>query len=336
MTTSAGLIHPVNLGPLGLANNLVLAPMHKRTHMAFRLICRRAGAALAHTEMATPEDLLGLGGPRKGGNILATCPEEQPLGVQLLPKDEGPMLEALALLREKRVGDLVDLNFACPSKRVAGGGRGAAFLKKPEAAVRLIEAAVRAVAPVPVTIKIRRGWTDSPQDLDRAMDLARGAVAAGIAGLTLHGRTAAQLYHDTADWGAIGRWVEALAPLPVFGSGDLRSPEAVLDMLRQTGAAGAHLARGVTGAPWVFRQVMELAATGTYAEVTMAERARDFWEHYEGLVAQYGTRIGLRYICQVGRMYTRGIPLAAEARVAIQNAGGPEDLRMICKTYFSD
>jgi nifR3 family TIM-barrel protein len=333
MSHAGNPLRPVQLGPLHLAGNLVLAPMHKRTHLAFRLLARRAGAALTHTEMATPEDLLGAGGPRKGGNLLAAAPEDRPLGIQVLPRDPGPLQEAVALLAERAAGDLVDLNFACPSRRVVRGDRGAAMLKDPDRAVRLVETAVRA-GRLPVTLKMRYGYTDSALDLQRAMEVARESVAAGAVAVTLHARTATQQYHGRADWTVIRRWVEML-PVPVFGSGDLRTPEAVLAMLGETGAAGASIARGAVGAPWIFRQVRELAETGAYRAVTMAERARALLGHYDGLVAQYGPRSGLRMICQVGRMYTRGIADAAAARVAIQNATSREDLERIVERWFT-
>ena len=332
MLATAHLIRPVRLGPLALGGNLVLAPMHHRTHLAMRLLARRAGAALAHTEMATPEDLLGRSSPRKGGNLLATSTEDRPLGVQILPREHGPLVEAIALLAEHRAADLVDLNFACPSKRVAGSGRGAAMLLEPERALPLVEAAVRA-GPLPVTLKMRCGYTDSADHRDRAMELAHGAIAAGAVAITLHARTAVQQYHGQADWTVIRQWAEQL-PVPVFGSGDLRSPEAVLEMLRQTGCAGASIARGAVGAPWIFRQAIELAARGSYAPVTPPERARALMEHYEGLVLQYGPQGGLRLFCQVGRMYARSITGAAEARVAIQNARSRDDLDRIVERWF--
>jgi len=335
MRESPHIIHPVQLGPLRLAGNLVLAPMHKRTHLAFRLLARRAGAALTHTEMATPRDLLGASGPRKAANILACDPDDRPLGVQIVPKEPGPLIEAIASVAERSAGDLVDLNFACPSRRVAGSGRGAAFLQEPEKAVPLVEAAVRA-SRLPVTLKMRYGWTDSPDHRERALELARGAAAAGAVGITLHARSAVQQYHGRADWPAIARWAEVLAPVPVFGSGDLRSPEAVLEMLRETGCAGASIARGAVGAPWIFRQVLELAATGSYRPVTMEERGQAFLGHYRGLTEQYGDEGGLRMIRQIGRMYTRGIAGATEARVAIQEARSRADIEQIAARWFRE
>jgi nifR3 family TIM-barrel protein len=332
MSEQDHLIHPVALGPLALGGNLVLAAMHKRTHLAFRLLARRFGAALAHTEMATPEDLLGTYVRRKGRDLLASTPEDRPLAVQILPETAGPLAEAIALVRERGVADAIDLNFACPSKRVAGSGRGASFLQEPEKAVPLVELAVR-TSRLPVTVKLRYGWTDSADHRERGLELARGAVAAGAAAVTLHARSAKQAYHGRADWRVIREWAELL-PVPVFGSGDLRTPEAVVAMLRQTRCAGASLARGAVGAPWIFRQVIELARTGSYGPVTLEERARTFMQHYEGLVAQHGPEVGLRVMRQIGRMYTRGLRGATEARVAIQQARRREDLERVVERWF--
>jgi len=326
------IVRPVRLGPITLDTNLVLAPMHKRPHLAFRLLARRAGAALTHTEMATPEEALGGPAPGRSRLFLAVDDEDRPVGVQLLPRETGPLAEATAMLAERRIADLVDLNFACPSRRVLRSGRGATMLKQPDVAVRLVEAAVRA-SPLPVTVKMRMGFTDAAEDRARAVALVRGAVAAGAVGVTLHARTAVQQYFGKADWHEIGRWAEML-DVPVFGSGDLRTPEAVVAMLRETRCAGASIARGAVGAPWIFRQVRDLVEHGAYEPVTREERRGAFLGHFEGLVRQYGPKGGVRLMAQVGRMYTRGIPGAPEARVAIQEARSEADFERIAERWF--
>ncbi|MFO8012983.1 MAG: tRNA-dihydrouridine synthase [Phycisphaerae bacterium] len=329
----AALVRPVRIGPLRLANNLVLAPMHKRTHLAFRLLCRREGAALAHTEMATPQELLGREGPRKAENLLATCPQDRPLGVQVAPRDAGPLADAVRLVAERGTADLVDLNFACPSRRIAGrSGRGAALLRRPREAVRLVAAAV-AASDLPVTLKLRLGYTGSEEDRAMALDVAHGAVDAGAAAVTVHGRTARQGYRPSADWDTIAAWAASL-PVPVFGSGDLWTPEAVLAMLRQTGCAGASLARGAFGAPWIFRQTRRLAETGRYEAVSREERGRTFLEHYDRLVEQYGEETALKFIRQIGRVYARAFPGAPETRAAIQDARTGAALRRAVETGF--
>jgi nifR3 family TIM-barrel protein len=324
-------IHPVAIGRLALAGNLALAPMHEHSHLILRLLARRAGAALASTEMVTPEDLLS--GPsaaelaahpsdpktlsHKAINILASTPEDRPLAVQLLPRDAASVAEAVAMLAERGRADLVDLNLACPSRRVVASGRGGAMLRNPDAAVRLVAAAAGA-SPLPVTIKIRLGFTDDEADRRRALDIAREAVRAGAAGITLHARTVGQGYGGRADWPAIARWAKALAPAPVFGSGDLRTPEAVLAMLRETRCAGAGVARGALGSPWIFRQVRELAASGTYEPVTSRERRETILAHFDGLKSQYGPAAAVRIMRRFGGYYARGFRNAAAARAAFQ------------------
>ncbi|MBM4018893.1 MAG: tRNA-dihydrouridine synthase family protein, partial [Planctomycetes bacterium] len=218
MNKTPDLIHSVRVGSLLLASNLALAPMHGRTGLAFRLMARRFGAALTHTEMATPEELLRPerhrgGNRRKCGDPLASAPEDRPLGVQILPHRGAPLAEAVAHVAARRNADLVDLNFACPSKRIAGEGCGAALLRDPHAAARFVEEAVRS-GPLPVTIKVRYGYTDAAEDRRLALELARGAAAAGAAAVTLHARSALQRYDRRADWAIIRHWAEAL-PLPV-------------------------------------------------------------------------------------------------------------------------
>jgi nifR3 family TIM-barrel protein len=333
MAKSDNPIRAVRLGRLRLVRNLALAPMHEHTHLVLRLMCRRQGAAVAHTEMAAPEDLLR-GPGRKAENILASTPEDRPLGVQLLPVAAATTAKAVAMLRERSAADLVDLNFACPSERVVRSGRGGAMLRKPDLAVRIVEAAVKAAGPLPVTVKIRLGFTASEADREQALAIAR-AAAAGAAGITLHARTVGQGYAGRADWTAIARWAEAL-PVPVFGSGDLRSPEAVLEMLRETGCAGASIARGALGAPWIFSQAIALAETGTYEPASMQERRAAILEHFDGLAAQYGERAAAKFIRRMGAYYARGVRGAAQARAAFQKVRSAAAFRKTVEAWFGE
>jgi len=326
-------VRPVGLGPTRLSANLVLAPMHRHTHRIFRLLSRRAGAALAHTEMLTPEEVL-YQADRKTANVLASSPEDRPLGVQLLPREPDLLAEAIARLAATGTADLVDLNFACPSRRVLATDRGGAMLRRPDPAVRLVEAAVRA-SPLPVTAKFRLGWTDCDEDRDLALDIASRAAEAGAVAVTLHARSVMQGYRGKADWPAIARWAARL-PVPVFGSGDLRSPEAVLAMLRETRCAGASLARGALGAPWIFRQTMDLATRGTYDPVTIDKRRETLLAHFAGLAEQFGERAALALMRQEGRYYARGLKGARALRGTIQGARDADAFRNLVARYVAE
>jgi len=327
----------VGLGPIRLSANLVLAPMHRHTHRIFRLLSRRAGAALAHTEMLTPEEVLNRTDRKTvnpGAPGLASSPEDRPLGVQLLPREPDLLAEAIARLSALGTVDLVDLNFACPSRRAVATDRGGAMLRRPDPAVRLVETAVQA-SPLPVTAKFRLGWTDCDEDRDLALDIAGRAAEAGAVAVTLHARSVMQGYRGLADWRAIGLWAARLA-VPVFGSGDLRSPEAVLAMLRESGCAGASLARGALGAPWIFRQTIDLTARGTYDPVTIDERRETLVAHFAGLAEQYGEAAALALMRQEGQYYARGMKGARALRVAIQGAHDAAEFREVVARHFAD
>lgn len=323
MSPDDRLVRPLALGPLRLPTNLVLAPMHGHTHRALRLLARREGAALAHTEMLTPEEVLH--GARKAAGAIEPSAADRPLAVQFLPCDPGALAEAVAEVAARGAADAVDLNFACPSGRARRSGRGGAMLRRPDDAARLVEAAARA-GPLPVTIKMRLGFTDTAEDRSSALGLARQAAEAGAAAVTLHARSVVQGYRGRADWAAVAEWAADLK-VPVLGSGDLRSPEAVLAMLRQTGCAGAAIARGALGTPWIFRQVLDLAACGRYGPVGMRERRRALLDHFDGLRQEVGEAAALRLMRRMGGYYVRSLPHAAEARAAFQAARTVEAFR---------
>ncbi|MCX5654934.1 MAG: tRNA-dihydrouridine synthase [Planctomycetota bacterium] len=395
MATPPNLIRPVRIGAVSIERNLALAPMHEHTHLALRLLCRRQGAALAMTEMVTPEDLLAPPSAeelrlhleaarpgarcRKAENVLRTTPEDRPLGVQLLPLEPGPAAEVVTMLAARGTADLVDLNFACPSERVVSSGRGGGMLLNPKTALRIVAAAVEAstttqlkpsrggspyppreehgygpyngaraagtetrraelrcsIGRMPVTLKIRLGFSQTAASREQALGLAREAAAIGIAGLTLHARAVDQGYGGRADWGTIAEWTEALAPLPVFGSGDLRSPEAVLAMLRETGCAGASIARGALGAPWIFRQTIDLAARGSYEPATLQERRETLLAHFAGLTEQYGEGAAVKFMRRFATYYAKGFAGAAAARAAFQSVRTAEAFREMVEKWFA-
>ncbi len=330
MAADVPLIRPLRLGPVRLRSNLVLGAMHRHSHRALRLLCRRHGASLAHTEMVTPEAILHDAGRRD--ELLATPPQDRPLGVQLAPGDAAALAEAVARVAVPGAADLVDLNFGCPGQRTVQAGRGGALLGKPDEAVELVRAAVGASA-LPVTVKLRLGLADRPADRASALALARGAAEAGAAGITLHARTVGQGYRGRADWAAIGRWADEL-PVPVIGSGDLRSPEAVLAMLAETGCAGAWIARGALGAPWIFRQVRQLAADGRYAPATLAERRDALLEHFDGLVEEFGEETATVLVRRQAPYYARGLPGAAQVRATLQSARTAGEFRRTVEECF--
>jgi nifR3 family TIM-barrel protein len=330
MTTDGSLIRPLRLGTLHLRSNLVLAAMHHHSHGAMRRMCRACGAALAHTPMITPEALLHDRVRREA--ILSPHLADRPLGVQLLPGDPAALSEAVGLVAECGAADLIDLNFGCPSPRTVRTGRGGAMLARPAAAVALVGTALDASA-LPVTLKLRLGLSDRPADREAARELARSAADAGAVAVTLHARTVVQGYRGRADRTAVARWTAEL-PVPVLGSGDLHGPEAVLAMLRETGCAGASLARGALGTPWIFRQTLELAATGRYDPATRAERRNGLLKHFALLAERFGEARTLLLMRRLAPHYARGLPQAARIRRRLQTARSGATFRQTAEECF--
>jgi len=279
-------------------NNRWLAPMAGVGDPIFRSLCRAEGAGLTCTEMISAKGLFY--GDRHTADLLALAPGERSCAVQLFGAD--PRLVALQARRvEEAWGDalaLVDINMGCPVPKVTKKGEGAALMKTPDLAARIVSA-VRAAVSVPVTAKIRSGW--SADDIS-APRLATRLADAGANAVCVHGRTATQGYAGNSDPEPIARCVEAV-PVPVLASGDLFSRDDIERVLAATGAAGVLVARGALGNPWIF---------GTHVP-TPRDRVDKALEHARGLYALSGRR-GLKRMRKHLGFYLVGFPHAARVR----------------------
>jgi tRNA-dihydrouridine synthase B len=210
---------------------------------------------------------------------------------------------------------VVDINFGCPVKKVAVGQQAGSALMRDEAqAARILEATVRAVPAVPVTLKMRMGWDHANLNAPRLAGVAEGC---GIRLVTVHGRTRQQLYTGTADWDFIAA-VKAAVGIPVLVNGDIVSPEGAAEALRRSGADGVMLGRGCYGRPWFPRQVAEYLATGNApAEPALAEQLAILLEHFRDMLSHHGTNAGLRLARKHVAWYSKGLPGSAEFRARI-------------------
>ena len=273
-------IQGVRLGPLELPNRYFLAPLAGVSDWPFRLLCREQGASIAHTEMISSHGLV------HGGDQTLTYLErpvtERPFAIQVFGHDADVLAEGARIAVEKYGPvDAVDINMGCPVRKVCCHGAGAAMLKDPvvvEAAVRKV---VEAVAPLPVTVKLRAGWDEEHKN---APEAAKACEQGGAVAVGLHPRTRAQLYRGRADWDLIRKTKQAVR-ISVWGSGDLFTAEAALRMLRETGADAARIARGACGYPWIFRELLALERGETPPEVTVAEWRAMILRHVEMAVA---------------------------------------------------
>ena len=237
----------MQIGPLNIAGDLVLAPMAGVTDWAFRAVCAQLGAAVTVTEMVSSRALVYH--DKKSLRLLRKTPAGL-CGAQLFGNDPAVMAEAAALALEESHADFIDLNMGCPMPKIVGNGDGCALMRDEALAARIVEAVCGAVS-VPVTVKMRTGWDKGSVN---CVSLAQAVEAAGASAVTVHGRTKTMLYSGVADWDAIRAVVEAVK-IPVVANGDVFDETAALRCKARTGAAGYMIGRAAFGDPWIFQRV---------------------------------------------------------------------------------
>ena len=253
---------------------LFLAPMEDVTDPAFRLICKRFGADMLYTEFVSADALIR-NVPRTEQK-LTIHEEERPIAIQIYGRDSGPMSEA-AKIAEAAKADIVDINFGCPVKKVAGKGAGAGLLNDIPKMLEITSSIVNSVN-VPVTVKTRLGWDDSSKII---VDLALRLQDCGIAALTIHGRTRAQLYKGDADWTLIGEVKNhPQIKIPIIGNGDVTTPEKAKYNFDTYGVDAVMIGRASIGRPWIFSEIKQYFKTGKVEEVlTFNEKKEILKEH---------------------------------------------------------
>ena len=277
----------MRIGSHELANRLFVAPMAGVTDRPFRQLCKRLGAGYAVSEMAASNPRLWAS--EKTSRRLNHDGEAEPRAVQLAGADAAMLAEA-ARFNVARGAQVIDINMGCPAKKVCNVACGSALLKDEALVTRILHAVVDAV-DVPVTLKFRTGW--DPQNKN-ALTIARIAQEAGIAMLTLHGRTRACGYGGSADYDTIAA-VKRAVQIPVVANGDIDSPEKARAVLAATGADAIMIGRAAQGRPWIFREINHYLQTGTHLPPPSADEARTLLlAHLDDHYRFYGESLGLR------------------------------------------
>lgn len=277
----------IRIGPHCLPAATVLAPMAGVTDRPFRILCRTLGAGLAASEMVTAD--VRLWSTTKSRLRMSHEGEPEPRVVQLAGADGAALAEA-AQLNVDLGAQIIDLNMGCPAKKVCGRLCGSALLRDESLVARILEAVVKAVR-VPVTLKIRTGWS---RDNRNGVNIARLAEASGIEALAVHGRTRADFYEGTAEYETI-RDIKAAVRIPVFANGDVSTAQKAREVIDFTGADGVMLGRASQGAPWIFRSVNAFLEKGIAAAALSRAELRDIiLGHLDSLYAFYGEASGVR------------------------------------------
>ena len=236
---------------------VLLAPMEDVTDIAFRLMCKQFGAHLVYSEFVSSDALVRM--VNKSLQKLAICDEERPVAIQIYGKDTDAMVEAAKIVEAQASPDILDINFGCPVKRVAGKGAGAGMLQNIPKMLEITRAVVDAVK-IPVTVKTRLGWD---ADHKIIVELAEQLQDCGIEALTIHGRTRAQMYTGEADWTLIGEVKNnPRIHIPIIGNGDVTTPQRAKECFDRYGVDAVMIGRGSFGRPWIFKEVTHYLNTG--------------------------------------------------------------------------
>ena len=314
------------IGNLTLDGWALLAPMAGVSDLAYRVIARRMGAAMTTAEMVSAKGLYYKN--EKTKDMLAIDPGEHPVSLQIFGSD--PDIMALGAKEMEKAGaDVIDINMGCPMQKVVKNGDGSALMKNVPLAASIVKAMVAAVT-VPVTVKMRLGWS---RETENCVELARAVEEAGAAAITVHGRTREDFYTGKADWGKIAEVVKAVK-IPVIGNGDVVDGPSATALMEETGCAAVAIGRAAWGNPWIFKIVDTYLETGELLPPPSWEmRLAMAREHLHGLVAEKGENAAVREMRAHASRYFHGLPEAAALRREIMKALTEEEFNHTLDEY---
>jgi tRNA-dihydrouridine synthase B len=315
----------VKIGDIALGEfPLLLAPMEDVSDPPFRFVCKEQGVDLMYTEFVSSEGLIR--DAAKSLQKLDIFEYERPIGIQIFGSDIESMVEATKIATQVNP-DLIDINYGCPVKKVACKGAGAGILTNPEKMVAMTKAIVEATH-LPVTVKTRLGWDEQTKNI---VEVAERLQDVGIKALSIHGRTRVQMYKGDADWTLIGKVKEnSRMHIPIFGNGDIDSPEKAKEYKDRFGVDGIMIGRASIGYPWVFREIKHFLATGETLEgPNFLERLRVCKLHFEKSIEWKGEKVGVVEMRRHYANYFKGIPHFKEYRTSLVGANSAAEVNDI-------
>ncbi len=313
------LYKAVSIGTLNIPGNIFLAPVAGYSDTAFRSVCIEQGAQFTYTEMVSSEALVRESIKTEG--LLARAANETRYAVQVFGSKPDVMAEAAKIIIEKAHPDCIDINAGCPVPKITKTGAGSALMKDPKHFYTLLNTMVKAVEPfgIPITVKIRSGWTDAELSYTES---AKAAFDAGVSALTIHPRTRTQGYSGTANHDITAELVQQAKAytIPIFASGDVVSPESAKEILEHTNAAGIMIARGAMGNPFLFKQIQEYLTTGSFTEISDETKIQTAFTELERAVELFGESTACRMMRKRFLAYTKGFHQGAPLRSALISA----------------
>ncbi len=315
----------VKIGDIQLGDfPLLLAPMEDVSDPPFRYVCKQQGVDLMYTEFISSEGLIR--DAAKSMQKLDIFEYERPIGIQIFGSDIDSMVEATKIASAVNP-DLIDINYGCPVKKVACKGAGAGILTNPKKMMQMTEAIVNATH-LPVTVKTRLGWDDQTKNI---VEVAEGLQDVGIKALSIHGRTRVQLYKGSADWTLIGAVKEnPRMKIPIFGNGDIDTPERALEYKNRYGVDGLMIGRASIGYPWIFSEIKHYLETGLHKEKPSFEmRLEACATHFEKSIQWKGPVVGVVEMRRHYANYFKGFPHFKEYRTRLVGANSPDSVREI-------
>jgi tRNA-dihydrouridine synthase B len=331
------MLPTLRIGQFELDFPVVQAALSGYSDWAMRVIARRLGASYTLCEVMLDQFVNEVTKGRRAQRYLKTSDEEHPVAGQLMganPEEFGPAARQLVAAGF----DVVDINFGCPVKKVLGRHRGGFLLGQVDTALEIVSRVREALPPsVPVTVKMRRGLDDSPESRDKFYEIFDGAYDRGVAAITVHGRTVQQRYIGPSRWEFLREVKRHAGNRVVLGSGDLFTPQACLDMIRETGVDGVTAARGAIGNPWIFSQARALAAGQPLPDPPTVYEQRDvIAEHYRLSEELYGPEHCGRQMRKFGIKYSQLHPQGKTVRDAFVKVAKPGEWITVLNTWYAE
>ncbi|NOX59307.1 MAG: tRNA-dihydrouridine synthase family protein [Planctomycetes bacterium] len=327
-------MRPISIGNVRIAHPFVQAALSGYSDLPMRRIARKYGAAYSLNEVVLDKSVLQKG---KGQKRILTNVEEQdqPVGGQLMGSDPNDFAPAARMLADTGY-NVIDINFGCPVRKVLGRCRGGFLLSQPTQALDIVKRVLDAVgSDIPVTVKMRRGLDDSCESERNFFAILDGALEAGISGVTVHGRTVSQRYVGPSKWAFLTRVKRHIGNALMFGSGDLFTAKACLDMMTETGVDGVTIARGAIGNPWIFRDCIALANNEPLPPPpSIIEQRACITSHFAESRNHHGDAIAGRLMRKFGIKYSELHPLKLEVRGAFIAVKTPDEFQDVLDRWY--